>query len=221
MKKYIVTAFVLFSCLAYSQNQVSILGKSQIGVLTVSNITNSPLDSASYSGSDEILYEIFVKTGSADSAGTVLVNYTNLITNKQIAKYINGGLKDTVSVSGLRLCFNDTLSTNDRARIVFRYNLPVAVDSTGSLFSAMWDYAKTDTVTTISATPDTVLLTGDYPRGITVIANKDLQFRTNRITGWVFASFGTIIGLPIRHTSSDTLFIKTAAIPDATILRGR
>jgi len=212
-----------FCAIAFSQTaSTEIYGKSDIGVLSWRNVRGTALDAVTRTGmSEDILYEISVKSCTADSGGVALVRFRNILTKRVVEKYIPAGTTDNTTITNFSITFNDTLAAGNVSTIRYSTEIPVKVDSVGGIHDALWDYAKADTVTTVSATPDTVVLTGNYPRGLTVIANSNMQFRTNRIEGWIFLFAGSSIYIPIRHTANDTFFCKSATIPDVTLLRGR
>jgi len=219
----IIIVALVFCAIAFSQTtSTEIYGKSDTGVLTWENVSGRMLNSVSRTGtSGDIFYEITVKSSSADSGGVALVRFKNLLTRRVIEKYIAAVDTDSVTISNFKLAFNDTLAAGNISTIHYTTRIPVKVDTTGGLHDALWDYVKADTVTSVSATPDTTVLIGDYPLGLTVLANVNLQFRTNRISGWIFLQSGNNIFIPIRHVVGDTFFVKTATIPNVVILRGK
>jgi len=223
----VISALILllmFACFSYGQEtQTSLIfGKAGIASLKWDNVIGTPADSVNETTSTVNLhYEITVLSSSADSGGVASLSYIDLLTRKRITKYVPAGTKDTTMVAGIRICYNDSLSVGDILRIQFSDRQPAKIDSVGGLFEAQWDYAKTDTVTTVSSTPDTIVLSGDFPQGVMICADEDLQFRSNRITSWVFVQSASSIFLPIRHIAGDTVFVKTAAIPDFLLIRGK
>jgi len=214
---------MVLACFCYGQEKTSLMfGKSDIQILTWSNINGSPADSVKRVGtSGNINYEIVVRSTSTATGGVVKINFRNLDKHRGFDKYMKAGTVDSVSIANFKIFFNDTLSVNDKLRIRYTDKISVKVDSVGGAFEARWDSCYVDTVTVISATPDTIILQRDFTDGLTIITSANLQFRSNRINGWIFLAAGNNIFIPVRHTSNDTVFIKSASIPDVMIIRGK
>lgn len=221
--KSIFLLILLLSFVAYGQTESALIfGKATVGSLKWANVSGTPVDSINVSGTPiNCHYEITVLSVTTGSGGIAVLSYTDLLTGKRITKQIVEGTKDLTTVSGIRVCFNAALTVGNMVRFQFSDRQPAKVDSVGGIFSALWDYAKSDTVTTITATPDTLVLSGDYPQGLTIMTDLNLQFRSNRITGWIFVPMGFYLSFPVRHIAGDTIFTKTATIPDFMVIRGR
>ncbi|HOX87851.1 MAG TPA: hypothetical protein PLY04_17855 [bacterium] len=215
--------FVASLCLlvTMTNGQTAMLGKSDLGVIRITHLTGTPVDSAVQTGtSEDFLYEITVVSVSA-TTGWASVRFMDVARQRYFTRSIKQGSTRSDIISNFRLVFNATLTAEDRSRVQYSHLVNVKTDSTGGLQDALWDVARSDSVVTLTAAATQVLLNNDYPRGLTVIANKNLAFRTNRITGWVYLFSGGSIYIPIRHTATDTLFARTSAIPDIGIIRGK
>jgi len=227
MKNIILLVLALSVSLYAQQSSTLIFGKADTKVLTWENLcttsSDSVADSVSVSSTVSSFHlQIWVQSVQGDTGDVAKVEYYNFTTNKRATKWIAASAKDTVYISGLRICYHDSLVANDRLLIQYRDDFPAKVDTVGGLWIARWDSCYVDTVTTVSATPDTIEFTDDFPEGLTVITSHNLQFRTNRITGWIMLAAGTNIFIPIRHTTSDTCFVKTiSSVPDFTLVRGK
>jgi len=214
---------IILACFCYGQEKTSLMfGKSDIQILTWSNINGSPADSVKRVGtSGNINYEIVVRSTSTATGGVVKISFRNLDKHRGFDKYMKAGTVDSVSIANFKIFFNDTLSVNDKLRIRYTDKISVKVDTLGGIYDAFWTGAKVDTITTVTADQDTIILSGDYPYGLTISADLDLQFTTNRIDGWVFVSAGTNMYLPIYHVASDTVYVKSASLPDFQLIRGK
>ena len=201
--------------------QTAMLGKSDLGVIRITHLTGTPVDSAVQTGtSEDFLYEISVVSVSA-TTGWASIKFIDVARQRYFTRSIKQGSTRSDIISSFRLVFNDTLTAGDRSRVQYTHMVNVKTDSTGALHQALWNTARTDSLQNLKATARSILLNNDYPRGLTVIANTNLQFRTNRITNWVFLFAGGSIYIPIRHTAADTFYAKTATIPDICIVRGK
>jgi len=219
MKTLTHAVMALLCLLASAQAQTALLGKSDTGVVRLTNLTGTALDSAVQTGSSsELLYELTVLS---KSGSWTMVQFKDLARQTATSRAIKQGSTVTDIIANFRLVFHSALSVGDRARVEYTRYLPVKIDSTGALMDGLWDVARTDAIATLTGTAQTVLLNNDFPRGLTVIANVNMQFRTNRITGWVTLFAGGSIHIPIRHTAADTFYAKTATIPDVCIIRGK
>lgn len=216
---FILMALLCLLPMVKAQGQTSILGYSDIGAVRITRLTGAVLDSAVQTGtSDDFSYEITVVSVSGTWA---TVKFTDVAKQRYFTRSVSEGTSRTDIIDNFRLVFNATLAANDKCRVNYSHQLQAKVDSTGALREALWDVAKADSVVTLTAAETKVYLTDDYPHGLTVIANKNLAFRTNRITGWIYLFSGGSIYIPIRHTATDTLFARTSTIPDIGIIRGK
>lgn len=212
-----LTAILLLSALA--QAQTALLGKSDIGVVRLTNLTGTALDSAVQTGaSADFLYEL---TALSRSGSWTMIQFKDLLKQTATTRAVKQGSTVTDVIANFRLVFHSTISAGDRSRIEYTHYVPVKTDSTGALMDGLWNVARTDAIATLTGSAQTVLLNNDFPRGLTVIANVNLQFRTNRITNWITLFAGGSIHIPIRHTAADTFYAKTATIPDVCIIRGK
>jgi hypothetical protein len=219
MRRILFVIMALLCLAALAQGQTATLGYSDIGVVRLTNLTGTVLDSAVQTGaSDDFLYDISV---TSKSGVLSRVQVKDLVKNT----IRNFTVKDTSArtdiITNFRLRFYETLAAGDHCRVQYTHFITVQSDSTGALRQALWNTARTDSLQNLTATARPILLNNDFPRGLTVIANVDLQFRTNRITNWITLFSGGTIYIPIRHAVGDTFFAKTATIPDVCIVRGK
>ncbi len=212
-----LTALLLLSAMA--QAQTAILGKTDIGVVRLTHLSGTALDSAVQTGnSADFLYEVTILS---KSGSWTMVQFKELVKQTATTRAVKQGSTVTDIISNFRLVFHSTLTAGDRSRIEYTHYVPVKTDSTGALMDGLWNVARTDAITTLTGSAQAVLLNNDFPRGLTVIANVNMQFRTNRITNWIYLFAGGSIHVPIRHTAADTFYAKTATIPDVCIIRGK
>lgn len=212
-----LTALLLLSAMA--QAQTAILGKTDIGVVRLTHLSGTALDSVVQTGnSADFLYEVMVLS---KSGSWTMVQFKDLLKQTATTRAVKQGSTMTDIIANFRLVFHSTLTVGDRSRIEYTHYVPVKTDSTGALMDGLWNVARTDAITTLTGSAQAVLLNNDFPRGMTVIANVNMQFRTNRITNWIYLFAGGSIHVPIRHTAADTFFAKTATIPDVCIIRGK
>ncbi len=222
MKKlsFALVALLLLSLVfSAAQSQTAMLGKSDIGVVRLTNLSGTPVDSLVLTGAaSDFLYDIQVmsKTGIWSQ-----VKFTDALKQTSKTYSVRDTSAVTTIISGFRIRFHSTLAVGNRSRIQYTHDVQVIADSTGALRQALWDVARTDSLKTLTSSARSILLNNDYPRGLTVIANVNMQFRTNRIENWIFLFAGGTIYIPIRHTAADTFYAKTATIPDVCILRGK
>lgn len=201
-------------------SQSAILGHSELGITRMTNLSGTVLDSVKITGApDDFLYEITVLSKSGIWSK---VQIRDML--KQTVKTFQ--VRDTSAtrtdmITNFRMRFHTTLTAGNMARVQYTHYPTVSSDSTGALRQALWNAARTDAITTLSGTSQAIALNNDYPRGLTVIANVNMQFRTTRITNWITLFAGGTIYIPIRHTTADTFFAKTATIPDVCIVRGK
>lgn len=203
------------------QTSTVIYGEADNKVLTFTQVTGTSMASAAVTGSpaDNLFWEIRV----ASLTGTIgRIEYFDILKNRRYQKFISPSATDAVTISGITITYAATLVAGDFATVKYTDMFPAKIDTVGGLWIARWDSCYVDTVTTVSATPDTIELTRDFPEGLTVVTSHNLQFRTNRITGWIMLAAGTNIFIPIRHTTNDTCFVKTiSSVPDFTLVRGK
>jgi len=216
---FILMAFMCLLPMATSQAQTAILGYSDIGTVRLVNLAGAVLDSAVRTGaSNDFAYEVTVLSKSGTWA---TVKFTDITRQRYFTRSVSEGTSRTDIIDNFRLVFNTTLTAGDKCRVNYSHLLTAKADSTGALREALWDVARSDSLQNLKATARSILLNNDFPNGLTVVANVNLQFRTNRITNWVFLFAGGSIYIPIRHTAADTFYAKTATIPDVCIIRGK
>lgn len=215
----ILMALVCLLAVAMAQGQTAMLGYSDIGVVRLVNLTGTVLDSAVQTGaSEDFSYEISVV---AKSGTWTTVKFTDVARQRSFTRSVSEGSKRTDIIGNFRLVFHSTLTAGDKCRVKYSHLLTAKADSTGALREALWDAARSDTLQNLKSTVQSILLNNDFPHGLTVVANVNLQFRTNRITNWIFLFAGGSIYIPIRHTAADTFYAKTATIPDLCLIRGK
>jgi len=219
MKRIIIIMALLWFSAFTAYGQSAMLGKSDLGVVRLTNLTGTVLDSVIQTGtSDDFLHEISVISKSGVLSR---IQVKDLVKNT----VRNFTVKDTSArtdiITNFRLRFNNTLAAGNHCRVQYTHFITVQSDSTGALRQALWNTARTDSLQNLKSTARSILLNNDFPRGLTVIANVDLQFRTNRITNWITLFSGGTIYIPIRHAVGDTFYAKTATIPDICIVRGK
>ncbi|HOT98794.1 MAG TPA: hypothetical protein PKZ83_16845 [bacterium] len=219
MKRILIIVALLCLAAYAAYGQSAILGKSDLGVVRLTTLSGAVLDSARATGtSDDFTYDVTVLSKSGIWSK---VQFKDIVKQTVRTYSVRDTSARTDIIPNFRLRFKNTLTVGSMARVQYTHYPIVTVDSTGALRQALWNTARTDSLQNLKATARTILLNNDYPRGLTVIANVNLQFRTNRITNWIFLFAGGSIYIPIRHTAADTFYAKTATIPDICIVRGK
>jgi len=218
---FVLILLAFLTCPVFSQeNSVLVYGKSDIGVLKYSNRTGTPVDAIAVTAapSTEVNYEFLVSSVSGTAA---TVRETNLVTKKQQTKVMTTGAANTAAVSGFTITLNDTVTAGNIFRFSYSYFTPMKTDSTGKVATAKWESARVDSISALTTSRQSIVFTGDFEDGITVLADVNLMFRTNRITNWISLAAGNSIYIPIRHVASDTFYcMAQSAIPNVTVIRG-
>ena len=212
---------LLLAAFCFAQDQSTLVyGKADHFVFTWSNLSGTAVDSIMTQSTlaGEFQYDGYVQSVTGSVAKIL---YTNTITKLQTTKYIFFSAKDITFISGLRICYNGTLTTGQRFNFKRTQYFPAKVDSVGGIYEGLWEGAKADSIVTVRAVGDTITLDATYPRGLTVVANIDMKFRTNRMTGWVSLFAGSSLYVPIRHTTGDKFYVAHSTIANVTIIRGK
>jgi len=220
MKKYIITlSLLLFAVCGYSIDAIKTYGKSGFRWTEYDNIVGTAMDSVVCTTAVDAEYEIRVL--SVGGSG-YRCQYRNIDTGVNTEHYVTPSMVDSVNMDDFYIYFSAGIDVGDRFTFSRSYYIPVKVDSLGGVYNAFFSYMKNDSVSTVSSTPDTVLLTGSYDKGLLLFATENIKFRTNTMTGWMFLTNYTSMYVPILISPNDTLFVRSAStIPDVTISRGR
>lgn len=218
MKKMILILFLL-TCAGYARENVKIYGKSIYRTVYYENIIGTAISSVTGTSTVDVDYEVRVL--SASTTG-YRCQYRNLNSGINTEYYILPSSSDATHVTGLTINYSSTIATGNRFTFSCDTDMPVQVDSLGGIYNAFYTYVKNDTIHAVSSTPDTVLLTGDYDKGLAIFSQQLIKFRTNKMTGWIFVEDHGSVFLPIYISSTDTLFVqKVSSIPDINITRGK
>jgi len=220
MKRHILLLIIFFMAeYNFAIDNTTIYGRGDYRTLEYENIVGTSCDSVTGSASVDYDYEIRILSVSGSD---YRCQYRNQIT-KVYSSYTITPLKvDSINVPGFKIYYSNSLSVGDR--FTFRYDteIPIKIDSLGGVYNAFYTYMKMDSILMVSATPDTILLTGGYKFGLTIYADENIMFRTNKITNWIYVRKNAYMFVPILIGAKDTMFVKSAStFPDFQIFRGK
>lgn len=227
MKILLITLLFVGFCFG-QQSTVLTFGKADDQILTWEHTTSDTLaDSVSCSGSyiSDFSLQINITSVVGDTGDVATARYYLMPERRLVTKTINASDKDTLFVSGLRICYTDSLIAGTGLLITYKYQKELKIDKDGGLYEAVFDSAYVDTLNYVSKNDisfvDTVVLSTNYPNGLTFYATDDsLIFSSTRMTEWFYLKENVLFDFPVRHESGDTVFIKKATtIPAISFIR--